>query len=231
MMGELTRDKVVELELVDRYLRKRLSDVEASAFEQYFFDCPETLQDLEIAQALMAEANWPADELNAKATGRGWLATLADWLATPRLGPALASGFAVMLVAPLLATITFYESQTQGAASPAATANAAVVAVPLTRGAGDDFRTAALGSLPEATADLVLILEVGYSEHRFHRVIVERWPGQEVVASIDRVLLQNNEDMTITLPGASLGAGDYRASVYPMSLSAAALASFDFSLE
>lgn len=224
MSQTLTRERVVAEGWVDRYLRRELDGGDCEEFELFYLDCPETLRELQVTRALMQSPHWPARDRSP-----GLLERFGAWLAAPRLGPALAGGFAILLVAPLLATIAVYENR-EGVGRAAA-ANDVVLGVPLVRSAGADFRPVARGGLPESGSALVLRLELDYSEHPLHRVVVERWPEQQSVAEVRDVRLQAPGDLVVSLPAGSLRDGDYRALVYPqVGTDADAIAGFDFSL-
>ncbi|GAB4183347.1 MAG: hypothetical protein Tsb002_05450 [Wenzhouxiangellaceae bacterium] len=52
-INTLNRETVVEYRLVDKYLRGELDEESREAFEIYYLDCPETLEELEATRAMM----------------------------------------------------------------------------------------------------------------------------------------------------------------------------------
>ncbi len=190
----MDHEYIREHELVDRYLASRLSAGERVRFEDHFVDCPNCLDELELARDFQASLR---AGVARRVTGAARLGILA-WLARPAGRVLLLGAFAVLLVPA--AWLALGPSGQAGGFEPQ-------VNIPTyTLGAvrGDQRMLTA-----PAAEWLSLVLEVdGDGAFSGHRLRVRDAAGAIVLeraAAPDR-----RSRVAITFPPGSLPAGEYR---------------------
>jgi hypothetical protein len=204
--------------LVDRYVRGRMPADERVAFEEHFLDCPQCLEQLEMARSFMeglkittAEA---VDRGKApKASVGVWFSGWGPW----RIAGLAAAACLVVLVVPL-AWLGFQLEGTRNELARiklASTEEASPALFVLNEVRGPD--TAESGpanriTLPKDSRRIVLAIERDLSRYRAYRVAIRNHDGKTVWQQ-DGLEPGSPDAIGISFPSSILSPGDYTVSL------------------
>lgn len=211
----LSRQDVIDLNLVDRYLLGQLSEPEAMAFEDFYAGSPETMAELEDS-TLLIESMRQANEMYSdrmKPT-----ASLADRYAKPAArGPRLLTSPWYSLAASVLAIAAVALLATEATRDNAGVTMANNINVPiiaLGASRGNDSKGIEIDS--EGVAQVALSLDVGLTPFDSYEATLLTADGREVWRA--RGLNPNAmQSVTMTLSVDTIPPGDYEIVVTPIS--------------
>ena len=222
--GETLSHAEIEAErLVDRYLLEQLDPAEKERFEHHLLDCSRCLDDLETTEQMLDGLRTATAEDAARvATGLGLLAGLA------RLGRirqlVLLAALAAVFLLPLAVLLSrlastgaeLGEARMQLAKQRAPRA-ATVLALDLLRndssfGKDAPARQLRLGDPPEQIILDLALERSAAAESTHYRVVLRRADGKELWRVTDLVPSAHG-DLTLSLDGTMLTAGDYAVEV------------------
>ena len=204
----ITRQQVIDENLVDRYLMGQMSEAEAMAFEDFYAGSPETMQELEESAMLidgmthLGRDDGVATPIAAakKKTGSRFLAVMG----TP------AYGMAASVVALVAVMIAGANNLRDGAASgDDSLVNIPVVTLSATRG-GDAGVEITAGEAPQ----IVLALDLGIARADSYSASLQSADGS---ASWHGAGLRPDllDSLTMSIPRDALPNGDYTMIVRP----------------
>ena len=82
---DIDRKYIDEHDMIPRYARDELAGEELEAFEVYFLEHPEILDEIEVERSLRRGLSGASDALRAPASAGGLLGTLTRWFQQPAL--------------------------------------------------------------------------------------------------------------------------------------------------
>lgn len=194
----MDRQYVIENGIVDRYLRGELTSEESIEFEEFYLNDPETLDELEIAEALRSGSRVdPVGEQIDEPAEDNVVPIAAPKPATPRWIPA-ALAAAVVFGFGLSVVI---------APGPAPIGNVRTLDLGATRGAAD--QTLRIGSHETM---VLLRVAVGMSNEALTLTVTS--PSGDEVLRVSGLKTDDYGDVTIAVPTSSLprGLGELRVS-------------------
>lgn len=197
---------IEQRDVIDRYVRGTMPLAERSEFEEHFLDCPECLEQLELARSLREGMKVCAAEPGARAATqlrpRGWF----SWR------PAAAGAMAVLLLAAIPAVVLYRslngaldrETRQADQLANATLLPPAVYTLSPTRGAQAPY---AIG-IPESPRWILLALEVDTSQYHDYRAVLRDGAGQLVWTS-GTLKADGPDAIGVAFPSRILHAGDY----------------------
>ena len=186
----MNRQTVIEQQLVDRYVRNKLSEEQAAEFEAFYMDDEETLDDLEtLAQLQQSMREGYPKKPQPKANARHHNPGLRWWQAG---GLAIAAS---VLTAVGLQNFTTIPTQP----------NIAIVDFPITRSTPDAVEISA-----DSTGDYVVVRVSLLVDDLTEPVIAEIHRDGNVVRTVTGLNVNSFGDVQFGLPIGELSSGEYR---------------------
>ena len=188
--------------LVDRYVRGRMPIDERIAFEEHFLDCPDCLEQLEIARSLMEGVKIVVCRPKASSPSFGaWIASLGSW----RAGGLVAAAVLIVLMVPGTWLMEHSAKRFQAAEATVP----AVFVLNEVRGSerAQDVPANQI-TIPKSPRWIVLAAERDFSQYRNYRVVVRNRDGKAVWQQ-DNLAPSSPDAIGISFPSAVLSPGDY----------------------
>jgi len=215
-------------EVVERYVRHRLTPEDRQAFEEHYFACDECFAKVQAMERFVAGVRDAAEcgvladaAVETSRRAPAWvlwafagssaaaiaLAAVASWALLVRI-PSLQRNAQVAMAEVQLVEVQsqqkMRELQTSVAAGPVAQANVPLVMLQATRG-----NEAAMAVLPADSRQLIVWVEIGPTRYRNYRMEVDAASGKPVVA-VDGLSRGPYGALAASLPTEALQAGMFR---------------------
>lgn len=210
---------IEETNQVDRYVRGTMSPAERAAFEEHFLDCPECLEQLEIARSLRESLRSAAAELassseRAAEPKRWWR---RHWLTAGAFAGLAATSFTSLAVyrklertrGQLDRTQLAYSRERDGASEMLRNSEPLVYAMSLSRGAA---AAPAPVAIPRSPRWVVFSIQTDASQYRRYRAILRNESGQPVFQK-DDLAPSSPDTITIAVLSSALKIGGYTLSL------------------
>jgi hypothetical protein len=208
--SEIERDS-----LIDRYVRNTLRDAERRSFEEHFLDCPQCLEQLEIASSLrqaIRESPVDAGAAPPVAHRRSWY--VLGWVQ---------AAAAASLVVTMTTSIMFFE-QTQRARRELASAR---VELAIVRGLASSPEVYVLGlsrggsesqqiALPRAPRWMVFSIEMDTTQFPSYHAVLSDASGKEIWQQAG-IQPASSDAIGVTVPSNLLAPGSYSMIIQPSS--------------
>jgi hypothetical protein len=210
-------------ELVERYVRNRLTPEDRQAFEEHYFACDECFAKVQVMERFVAGVRDAAErgalaDAAAEASRRAPAWALWAFAGSSAAAIALAAvvAWALLVRIPSLqrnAQVAMAETQSQQqvralqtsvAAGPGVQANVPLVMLEATRG-----EEAATAVLPADSRQLIVWVEIGPTRYRTYRMEVDAPSGKRVIA-LDGLSRGPYGALAASIPTAALQAGIFR---------------------
>lgn len=216
---------LAEDDLIEAYLRQRLTPLEQTQFEQHFLADPEHQQKLRLALALQRYANdstkSSSDPIRVAAAAAGGI----SWWAKMRLPVWQWAMFGVLLVITLVGIRAIFktaEPNQTAHSTPTSThtttptltpLGTAVLAVELfpgqVRAVGTDLQKVQLSSVYGTVQFKLLLLKEAYTSYEVNLLADDEEP-QKLAGSFNPQTTKNGNYLLVSVPVTALVAGDYR---------------------
>ncbi|MEM1261159.1 MAG: hypothetical protein AAGH76_02055 [Pseudomonadota bacterium] len=207
----MNRHDVVHDNWVERYLLGQLSDDEQSEFEQFFFTCPETQEDIETTQKLIDGFGGNALAALAK---KHKVEVVAGTRASsgPKQGfnwPALAAS----VVAAVSLSVAFVNFKSNNAVAPqqVASLNVPIISLGITR----SVAAAQLVELPTTPVQMVFSLDLG-GEIDEHFALQLLDSAGDIVWQATPLIADQYGSVTFSLPPGLLQVGNFEFVAEPV---------------
>jgi anti-sigma factor RsiW len=196
---------IEENSLIDRYVRGTLSPEERLPFEEHFLDCPQCLEQLEIASSLRDAIRISAAE--PIASPRGWMNEMFAW----RWATALATA---CFVAALVPAVVFHRDlqdsraelqNAKRAPERAELAPPSVYVLSQSRGVNETTRTI---DIPASPQWIVFTIEVDASQFRQAGATLTDSSGK-VIWRTEKLQAPSPDAVVVSLPSTVFKPGDY----------------------
>ncbi|MEM8981630.1 MAG: hypothetical protein AAGC71_01295 [Pseudomonadota bacterium] len=210
----MNRHDVVHDNWVERYLLGQLSDDEQSEFEQFFFTCAETQEDIETTQKLIDGFGGNAIAALAKKhkvevdTGPNTTAASVQRWNLPAL--------AASVVAAVSLSVAFIGWQSKGPSTPTqvASINVPIVSLGITR----SVAAAQLVELPATPVQMVFSLDLG-GELNEHFALQLKNSDGDIVWQATPLIADQYGSVTFSLPPGLLAVGNFEFVAEPVNSS------------
>jgi len=217
--SEIERDS-----LIDRYVRNTLRGAERQSFEEHFLDCPQCLEQLEIASSLRQAVRESAVEaVTAPAVTRPGPWYVLGWVQ---------AAAAACLVVAMATSVVFFE-QMQHARRELASAQLELAS---TRGLASSPEVYVLGlsrgsneikeiALPRTPRWMVFSIEMDTTQFPSYRAILSDPSGKEIWQQAG-IQPASPDAIGVTVPSNLLASGSYTLIVQPSAQAGATLSRF-----
>jgi hypothetical protein len=199
----MDRQYIRDEQVIERYLKGKLSAADEQAFEEAYLADPSLLEEVQLAERLRdgLKDQPPQQEPALRVQPRPrWL----EIAGSPRYGIAASL---VAAAALLSSGVLFVQNQAPDGGRPGSfrASNARVLPLVATRGAG----SANVVSAPAADEWTVLMLDTGLGDYDRYRAVLVRSGSDEELLRLDDMTPTYEGMVALVLPGSSLPPGDY----------------------
>lgn len=202
----ITREQVVEHNLVDRYLMGQLTEEQSMAFENFYAGCPDTMEELDLSERLIAGMRQGGQEFTA-----------TDNIAAFHTQPKKPGVIAGLLSSPLYSAAATFVAVAclgmlslgagSGTDSPLGVGNVPLAYLEATRGAETGFEVAVDGS-----SEVILNLDLGIAADESYVARVLNANG-DLIWTFNDLRVNEEDGLRIILRGDAVVDGRYRVNV------------------
>lgn len=201
----MTRQYVVDHNVVDRYLLGQLGQDEQDAFETYYLSCPDTLDELSVTEKLMD--SFAASALGARARRRP-ATDSSEKLESVKPRDRTRPWKFATLAASVLAAVTLALPGLQSGSTPdfggSEDLNIPIITLAATRSTGD----ARIIELPRAPVRVAIALDLGLANHSTYEVQLINNEKQTIWSAVN-LTPDDFAALTFSLPPGILEPGGY----------------------